>query len=171
MPILVGGAALSRNFVDRNIAPAYGGGTVAYAQDAMSGLELAKQIVDPAAHEKLKGELAERRTKLAQRGEGRGPRPVPAVAAVRSKEVAILEQVPPRAGLRAARADEHAAGPHLAVHQPGDALRAPPGPAQRASRALGTPAEAELARTEEGRKALALKEQVESSRARCATGA
>src|SRR3979411_680682 len=46
VPILVGGAALSRNFVDRQIAPAYAG-TVAYAKDAMSGLDLAKQIVDP----------------------------------------------------------------------------------------------------------------------------
>src|SRR5438874_8880663 len=45
LPLLVGGAALSRNFVDRNIAPAYGG-TVAYAHDAMSGLDLAKRVVD-----------------------------------------------------------------------------------------------------------------------------
>src|SRR5207253_2802793 len=40
LPILVGGAALSGNFVDKQIAPAYAGGTVAYARDAMSGLEL-----------------------------------------------------------------------------------------------------------------------------------
>ncbi|HLL53387.1 MAG TPA: methionine synthase, partial [Myxococcaceae bacterium] len=57
LPILVGGAALSRNFVDKNIAPAYGG-TVAYAQDAMSGLDLAKQIVEPGGLAKLNSELA-----------------------------------------------------------------------------------------------------------------
>jgi 5-methyltetrahydrofolate--homocysteine methyltransferase len=45
VPILVGGAALSRNFVDRQIAPAYSG-FVDYASDAMHGLELAKKLVD-----------------------------------------------------------------------------------------------------------------------------
>jgi len=62
-PMLVGGAALSQNFVDKQIAPAYGG-TVAYASDAMSGLELAKQIVDPENYKKLQNELASRRAAL-----------------------------------------------------------------------------------------------------------
>ena len=53
--MLVGGAALSRNFVDKHIAPAYGAGTVAYAKDAMSGLDLAKQIVDPACSGEAQG--------------------------------------------------------------------------------------------------------------------
>ena len=51
--MLVGGAALTRNFVDRQIAPAYGG-TVAYAQDAMTGWTWPEQIVDPAKFEALK---------------------------------------------------------------------------------------------------------------------
>ncbi|MCY1075637.1 methionine synthase [Archangium lansingense] len=160
VPILVGGAALSRNFVDRNIAPAYGGGTVAYAQDAMSGLELAKQIVDPKAHEKLKGELAERRTKLSQQDKDR-PKVSAPVVAVRSKEVPILEQVPP--------APDYAR--HVLTNTPLDTIWRFINPVmlygrhlglRTASRALGTPAEAELAKTEEGRKALALKEQVEA---------
>ena len=160
VPILVGGAALSRNFVDRNIAPAYGGGTVAYAQDAMSGLELAKQIVDPSAHEKLKGELADRRTKLSQQDKDR-PKVSAPVAAVRSKEVSILEQVPP--------APDYVR--HVLTNTPLDTIWRFINPVmlygrhlglRTASRALGTPAEAELAKTEEGRKALALKEQVES---------
>ncbi|WP_309891241.1 methionine synthase [Archangium sp.] len=159
VPILVGGAALSRNFVDRNIAPAYGGGTVAYAQDAMSGLELAKQIVDPAGHEKLKGELAERRTKLSQQDKDR-PKVSAPVSAVRSAEIPILEQVPPAPDyLR-----------HVLTNTPLDTLWRFINPVmlygrhlglRTASRALGTPAEAELAKTEEGRKALALKDQVE----------
>jgi 5-methyltetrahydrofolate--homocysteine methyltransferase len=46
-PILIGGAALTRNFTRRQIAPKYRG-LVAYARDAMSGLELAGRIVtDP----------------------------------------------------------------------------------------------------------------------------
>ncbi len=42
LPVLVGGAALSENFVLKQIAPAYSG-TVVYASDAMNGLELAKK--------------------------------------------------------------------------------------------------------------------------------
>lgn len=93
VPILVGGAALSRNFVDRNIAPAYGAGTVAYAQDAMNGLELAKQIVDPSSHEKLRGELAVRREKLAREVKERPP-PAALVTRGRSAEVKVLDAVP-----------------------------------------------------------------------------
>src|SRR5207237_911180 len=63
LPLLVGGAALSRNFVDRNIAPAYGG-TVAYAHDAMSGLELAKRVVDAEKRIEVERELAARRAQL-----------------------------------------------------------------------------------------------------------
>lgn len=63
-PMLVGGAALSSNFVDKQIAPTYTG-TVAYASDAMNGLELAKTIVDGEKFEKLKTDLATRRAKLA----------------------------------------------------------------------------------------------------------
>ncbi len=64
-PILVGGAALSRNFVDRKIAPAYTTGTVEYANDAMDGLELAKQIVEDDKFEGLKKKISARRIALA----------------------------------------------------------------------------------------------------------
>ncbi|MGE4232880.1 MAG: methionine synthase [Bacteriovoracia bacterium] len=64
VPVLVGGAALSKNFVDKSIAKAYGEGTVVYAKDAMSGLDLAKQIVDPEKFETLKESLEETRSKL-----------------------------------------------------------------------------------------------------------
>lgn len=161
-PILVGGAALSRNFVDRNIAPAYGGATVAYAQDAMSGLELAKRIVDPAAHEKLRSELAERREKLAREVKER-PR-ANTTSTARSKEVPVLETVP------AAPDWER----HVLTNTPLEHIWKFVNPVmlygrhlglRSSARALGTPAEAELAKTEEGRKALALKEQVEELKA------
>src|SRR5439155_10138204 len=70
VPVLVGGAALSRNFVDKQIAPAYGG-TVAYANDAMSGLELAKQIVEPQGFAQLKVDLLARREKLKAESQAR----------------------------------------------------------------------------------------------------
>ena len=63
-PILVGGAALSSNFVDKQIAKAYTTGLVAYAKDAMSGLETAKTIVDPKKFVSFKKELEDRRRLL-----------------------------------------------------------------------------------------------------------
>jgi 5-methyltetrahydrofolate--homocysteine methyltransferase len=55
-PLLVGGAALSARFTRTRIAPAYGG-IVAYASDAMSGLGLLNQIMDPPAREALAASL------------------------------------------------------------------------------------------------------------------
>jgi 5-methyltetrahydrofolate--homocysteine methyltransferase len=45
LPILVGGAALSKRFTDERIAPAYGG-TVAYCADAMAGLDALLRLAD-----------------------------------------------------------------------------------------------------------------------------
>ncbi len=92
-PVLVGGAALSANFVDKQIAKAYTTGTVAYASDAMNGLELAKQIVDPERFEKLKSDLADRRTKLAQ-AQSTSTAPLVEVSAQRSSSIEILGEVP-----------------------------------------------------------------------------
>ncbi|AIM16025.1 methionine synthase [Bacillus sp. X1(2014)] len=61
LPILVGGAALSRKFTDTKIAKEYNG-LVLYAKDAMSGLALANQLQSTEEHEKL---LAEKQKKLA----------------------------------------------------------------------------------------------------------
>ncbi|WP_224250051.1 methionine synthase [Hyalangium gracile] len=163
LPILVGGAALSRNFVDRQIAPAYQG-TVAYAQDAMSGLELAKQIVDPSGHEKLKEDLSARRLKLAQEVKERPKSAAPVAPSTRSKEVQVLAQVPPAPDYER----------HVLTNTPLDHIWKFINPVmlygrhlglRTASRQLGTPAEAELAKTEEGRKALELKEAVEGIKA------
>ncbi len=52
IPILVGGAALSRKFTDNKISKEYDG-VVLYAKDAMNGLALANQLQDPAELEKL----------------------------------------------------------------------------------------------------------------------
>ena len=50
MPLLVGGAALSEKFTRTKIAPAYGD-AVCYAKDAMTGLRLMNQLMDPAERE------------------------------------------------------------------------------------------------------------------------
>src|SRR5215813_13783433 len=158
LPVLVGGAALSRNFVDRSIAPAYAG-TVAYARDAMSGLELAKQIVDPAGLHRLKDELRDRREKLAQETAQRPP-PVPAPPPSRSTEVPLLDTVPPAPDFER----------HVLSNTPLEQIWRFVNPVMlygrhfgvkgSAARALETPGEALLAQTEDGRKALALKQEL-----------
>ncbi|WP_017728067.1 methionine synthase [Halalkalibacterium ligniniphilum] len=60
IPILVGGAALTRKFTDTKIAAEYEG-LVLYAKDAMNGLELANKLVKPEEAERLATELAEKR--------------------------------------------------------------------------------------------------------------
>ncbi|MGH7916770.1 MAG: vitamin B12 dependent-methionine synthase activation domain-containing protein, partial [Candidatus Binataceae bacterium] len=62
-PILVGGAALSARFTRLKIAPEYEG-LVAYANDAMSGLELARQVMDPHRREALNSALHEEAEKM-----------------------------------------------------------------------------------------------------------
>jgi 5-methyltetrahydrofolate--homocysteine methyltransferase len=55
VPILVGGAALSNRFTRLRIAPEYKG-IVAYCQDAMNGLDVANQLMNP----ELKSHYADR---------------------------------------------------------------------------------------------------------------
>jgi 5-methyltetrahydrofolate--homocysteine methyltransferase len=154
LPMLVGGAALSRNFVDKSIAPAYAG-TVAYAQDAMSGLELAKRIVHPTELGVLQGELAARRAALKAEA---AARPATVVAPVgRSREVRTLDSLPEapdheRHVLATTALDDiwrfinpvMLYGRHLGVKG-------------SVARALGTANEAALQDTDEGRKALEVK--------------
>ncbi|WP_409301139.1 methionine synthase [Peribacillus sp. SCS-155] len=63
IPILVGGAALSRKFTDFKIAPEYGG-PVLYSKDAMDGLSAANILHDKAKRDSHLMELSEKR-KLA----------------------------------------------------------------------------------------------------------
>ena len=164
IPILVGGAALSRNFVDSKIAPAYTG-TVAYAQDAMSGLDLAKRIVDPPQLEALRGELQGRRAKLAEEQRAR-PAPVKApVRTARAAHIPLLEVVPQPPDLER----------HVVTNTPLDQIWKFINPVMlygrhlgargSAARALGTAQEAQLASTEEGKKALELKAVLEELKA------
>jgi len=168
LPVLVGGAALSRNFVDKSIAPAYAG-TVAYAQDAMSGLELAKQIVDPQGFGRLKDELKIRREKLAQETAAR-PAPVPSTGVVRSAEVRVLETVPQPPDFER----------HVLGNTPLEQIWRFVNPVMlygrhfgvkgSAARALGTPGESLLHQTEDGRKALALKDTLDALKAELLQG-
>ena len=71
VPILVGGAALTERFTFRRIAAQYDG-PVAYAKDAMTGLDLANRLMDKEQRielekliEKKKRDFSESETKKA----------------------------------------------------------------------------------------------------------
>jgi 5-methyltetrahydrofolate--homocysteine methyltransferase len=92
-PILVGGAALSEGFVDRHISRAYPDGLVAYASDAMSGLELAKVIVEPEKRDAFTQKLNARRAEQASQA----PKATVAVepeTQERSPSIRILSALP-----------------------------------------------------------------------------
>jgi len=55
VPLLVGGAALSAKFTQQKIAPSYHG-AVCYAKDAMTGLRLMNELMDPATRERVVSE-------------------------------------------------------------------------------------------------------------------
>src|SRR5580698_9428226 len=55
VPLLVGGAALSAKFTQQKIAPSYSG-AVCYAKDAMTGLRLMNELMDPATRERVLSE-------------------------------------------------------------------------------------------------------------------
>ncbi len=57
IPLLVGGAALTRRFTHKKIAPAYAG-LCTYANDAMQGLSLVERLVDPVKRSVLADEVA-----------------------------------------------------------------------------------------------------------------
>lgn len=65
LPILVGGAALTRRFTETKIAPEYDG-PVLYAKDAMYGLELANRLQNKEEKEVLLNELIEQQERRAE---------------------------------------------------------------------------------------------------------
>ncbi|GIO66478.1 methionine synthase [Paenibacillus cookii] len=56
VPIMVGGAALTRKFTKTRIRPEYNG-LVVYAKDAMDGLDLANKLMDPVQREAMRAEM------------------------------------------------------------------------------------------------------------------
>ncbi len=53
LPVLLGGAALTRAYVEEDCVEAYGSGRVAYAQDAFDGLDLMNKLADGKFDEHL----------------------------------------------------------------------------------------------------------------------
>jgi 5-methyltetrahydrofolate--homocysteine methyltransferase len=90
-PILVGGAALSNRFTRLKIAPEYGG-VVAYANDAMTGLDLANQLLDAARRDHLATKLARETADLQGEAERRAA--APAAPPVRKATVRRDHDIP-----------------------------------------------------------------------------
>ncbi|MGH9381371.1 MAG: methionine synthase [Thermoanaerobaculia bacterium] len=72
VPLLVGGAALTRRFTHKKIAPAYGA-LCTWARDAMHGLQLVERIVNLEARGELEAEIAELMSEDQQAGEAPAP--------------------------------------------------------------------------------------------------
>ncbi|MDI7743649.1 methionine synthase [Lysinibacillus fusiformis] len=78
VPILVGGAALSKRFTETKIATQYDG-PVIYSKDAMQGLDHANRLVDVNERDVLIQELSDSREKRILADEKRSARPQKAV--------------------------------------------------------------------------------------------
>lgn len=96
LPLLVGGAALTKKFAYTRIRPAYGA-LVAYARDAMQGLELANQIMSPEGRAALERRLEEEARRLEEGAPGAEAPAAAAAPAARSSRVRADEpvRVPP----------------------------------------------------------------------------
>ncbi|MEW6324214.1 MAG: methionine synthase [Nitrospirota bacterium] len=78
IPILVGGAALTKKFTDTKIAAEYDG-AVLYAKDAMQGLDLANQLTDVEQRERLIARIRQEQQSYVQGGPAApAVRPAPA---------------------------------------------------------------------------------------------
>ncbi|TBL80485.1 methionine synthase [Paenibacillus thalictri] len=94
VPILVGGAALTRKFTKTRIAPEYEG-LVLYAKDAMDGLDIANKLSDPDQRQNLIRELRE--SKESDVMEAGKKESMPALTRVKTSSVnrSLPVQLPP----------------------------------------------------------------------------
>jgi 5-methyltetrahydrofolate--homocysteine methyltransferase len=91
LPLLVGGAALSEKFTRGKITPAYEA-AVCYSKDALTGLRLLNQIMDPATREAL---LAAHVHSGPAVGEGQAEAAVGPQAQARGSKVRTDIPIPP----------------------------------------------------------------------------
>jgi 5-methyltetrahydrofolate--homocysteine methyltransferase len=102
LPVLLGGAALTRRYVEEDCAAAYGGGPVAYARDAFDGLGLMDKVAAgsfadhaAAAVARAKEKPAHRTRKLGRASCPAAPRPIDAEEMrLRRSELAERADVP-----------------------------------------------------------------------------
>ncbi|MFD0682462.1 MULTISPECIES: methionine synthase [unclassified Paenibacillus] len=95
VPILVGGAALTRKFTKTRIAPEYEG-MVLYAKDAMDGLDIANKLSDPDQRQQLIKELRESKESDVMEA-GKKEETMPTLTRVKTSSIdkTLPVQVPP----------------------------------------------------------------------------
>lgn len=86
VPIMVGGAALTRKFTKNRIRPEYDG-MVVYAKDAMDGLDLANKLMNPASREVMQLEMEAE--KEADASSAETVKPLPELTRVERSDIAI----------------------------------------------------------------------------------
>ncbi len=77
LPVILGGAALNRKYVEVECVPAYGSGRVAYARDAFAGLELMGRVMDGTFDGKLAADAEKRAARGLKARPARGGKPAP----------------------------------------------------------------------------------------------
>ncbi len=122
IPVLLGGAALTRGYVEENCVASYGSGRVAYAKDAFDGLHLMDKVTGNAFDDYLAAVQARRsgrprnNTRKLGQADARAFRPVD-VAEVRARRQRLTEGVavptPPFWGARIIEAAPKAIVPFL----------------------------------------------------------
>ena len=93
VPLLVGGAALSETFTNTRIGPAYGDAAVCYAKDAMTGLRIMNQLMDPAERERFLAEYV-KKPALAIVEQPSSQDVAPIVSTERSRKVRVDIPIP-----------------------------------------------------------------------------
>ncbi|WP_405152846.1 methionine synthase [Paenibacillus sp. FSL K6-0108] len=86
VPIMVGGAALTRKFTKNRIRPEYNG-MVVYAKDAMDGLDLANKLMNPSTREVMQLEMEAEKEADASGAEN--VQPLPELTRVERSDIAI----------------------------------------------------------------------------------
>ncbi|WP_336781994.1 methionine synthase [Paenibacillus illinoisensis] len=86
VPIMVGGAALTRKFTKNRIRPEYDG-MVVYAKDAMDGLDLANKLMNPVSREAMQLEMEAE--KEADASSTEAVKPLPELTRVERSDIAI----------------------------------------------------------------------------------
>jgi 5-methyltetrahydrofolate--homocysteine methyltransferase len=160
LPILVGGAALTNKFTRTRIAPAYES-LVAYAKDAMTGLDLMGRLMDEGRRRDLSAALAAETAAATaasgKDGDGTAPAPRPAV---RSRSVRADLPIPPVPDL-----DRHLIEPRL------DEVWAYMNPQMLYGRHLGLRGDFDRLLAAKDPKAVSLAEAVEKVKAEARAGA
>ncbi len=97
LPVFLGGAALTRGYVEQDCAPIYANGRVAYARDAFDGLALMNKVVEGSFDRHLDGVRAKAAARPSNRERriGRPAKPAETidVAAVQGRRNALAEGV------------------------------------------------------------------------------